>query len=206
MPTFTALSRVSCSRFPEHITSWHEAEISLAGGQQEFRRAERGQKARSIHDKKMQMHEAEQKGTWSAAVSTRSEPWGRAGCLDCAAAGISQGWSHVWWREGSSRAGEEWSDNSPCNSHLPQPVYIQFKRDATKTQHQLRDFWEAAGENEKLLSVTLRNWRKGSWFLVQEHLSGTSLLNLFTQPSITSILHRSLRGKKCSLWLKIFWF
>lgn len=117
---------------------------------------------------------------------------------------------HVMEGGQQESGGEAWSDSSPCNSHLPQPTYIAFyvpfKRDATKTQHQLWDFWEA-GDYKKLLSVTLRNWRKGSWFLVQAHIIGTSLLNLFTHHSITPILHTpSLRGKRCSSWLKSFYF
>lgn len=96
--------------------------------------------------------------------------------------------------------GEVWSENSPCNSHLPQPIHIQrvqFKREATKIQHKLWDFW-GAGDYKKFLSVALRNRRKGSWFLVQANLIGTSL-NLFTLHSITSILHTHIPQ-----WQEIF--
>lgn len=117
-------------------------------------------------------------------------------------------------RDGATRdgaAGEQrdaWS-NSPCNSHLPQPIdtqRVQFKRDATMTQQQLWDFWEA-GDYKMLLSVTLRNWRNGSRFLVQANLIGTSLLNLFTHHSITSILHTHIPQRQEVFFLaKEFYF
>lgn len=70
-------------------------------------------------------------------------------------------------------------------------------------QHQVGDFWDVE-DCEKLLSMTSGNWRKGSWFLAQDHLVTTFLLNLFTCLPSLYVSHTSLRGKICSPRFKRF--
>lgn len=213
MPTFTALSRVSCSSSPEHITSWHEAEISLAGGQKEFKGAERGQKASSTHDKKMQMHETEQRGTWSAAVSAHCEPRGR-GRLSRLCSCRTQWGMEEGQQESRGKSGLKTSPAIP--SCLNPFTSRELSLKEMQPTHSI-----SFGISERLEMIekaSLINFEKlekrfmisgagqSHWNILLHH--SMESIHLFTHHSITSMLHThtSLRAQRYSSWLKRFLF